>query len=137
MSDPPDSNTGDQINIGDISQSSGIAIGRGAKATVSQGLGADDISHLFATIYREIQARPLDPDVGRAEITEVVQKIENESTKGSDSNPKKIERWLRNLANMAPDIADVTIATLTSPAAGIAATVRKIAQKVKESAGRP
>jgi hypothetical protein len=51
---------------------------------------------------------------------------------GEKAEPTKVERWLRNLAAMAPDILDVTVAAITDPTAGIYMAIRKIAQKVKE-----
>jgi hypothetical protein len=134
MNDKKRSSAGDQIIVGDISHSTGIAIGRGAKTSVTQGLSGTDLAAVFAPIYRAIQARPADPDVDRDEIKEVAQKIEKEATKGLEANPGKVERWLSFLAKMAPDILDVTVACLTNPAAGIATAIRKVAQKAKEGA---
>lgn len=127
---------GDKISVGDITSSTGIAIGRGAQATVSQGLGGDEIARLFEAIYQQIEARPADPDVDKEELTETVQKIEKETAKGDAANPSKVERWLKTLALMASDIFDVTVACLTSPVAGIAAVIRKVAEKAKEKAGQ-
>lgn len=127
--------SGDKITVGDISGSAGIAIGRGAQATVTQGLGSEDIAKLFAEIYQQIEARPEDPDVDKEELTETVQKVQEEVAKGEEANPKKVERWLRTLAGMADDIFEVTVACLTSPAAGIAAVIRKVAEKAKQEAG--
>lgn len=125
---------GDQIQVGDISNSSAVAIGRGAQASVSQGLGGDDLVKLFAPIYQQIEARPEDPDVDKAELKETVQKIQKETAKGDAGNPNKVERWLKTVALMADDILGVTVTSLTNPAAGVAAVIRKIAQKVKEEA---
>ncbi len=131
MSRNDESDEGDQINVGNISNSTGIAIGRGAKATVSQGLSSEDLAKLFASIYREIQSRPSDPAIKKENITEVVRKIEQEATKGSKANTSNITNWLSHLAKIAPDILDVTIACLTGPATGITAVIRKIAEKAK------
>lgn len=125
---------GDKISVGDISGSTGVAIGRGAQATVTQGLGGEEIARLFAEVYQQIKARPEDPDVDKAELTDTVQKIQGEVAKGEEANPKKIERWLKALAGMADDIFEVTVACLTSPAAGVATVVRKVAQKAKAEA---
>jgi hypothetical protein len=123
---------GDKITVGDISGSSGVAIGRGAQATVTQELGGEDIAKLFAEIYKQIEARPEDPDVDKEELTETVQKVQEEANKGEEANPKKVERWLKFLGSMAPDILDVTVACLTNPAAGVATVIRKVAEKAKE-----
>ncbi|MEJ2265389.1 MAG: hypothetical protein P8X95_18240 [Anaerolineales bacterium] len=126
---------GDKITVGDISGSTGVAIGRGAQATVTQGLGGEDIARLFAEIYQQIEARPEDPDVDKEELTETVQKVQEEAAKGEEANPNKVERWLRFLGSMAPDILDVTVACLTNPVAGVATAIRKIAEKAQAEAG--
>jgi hypothetical protein len=113
---------GDKIAVGDISGSTGVAIGRGAQATVTRtGLSGDEIARLFAAVYRRIEARPEDPDVDKEELTETVRKIQREAAKGEAANPNRVARWLKTLALMASDIFDVTVACLTSPVAGIAA----------------
>jgi hypothetical protein len=126
---------GDKITVGDISGSTGVAIGRGAQATVTQGLGGDEIASLFAEIYQQIEARPEDPDVDKEELTETVQKVQEEAAKGEEANPNKVERWLKFLSDMAPDILNVTVACLTNPVAGVATAIRKIAEKAKAEAG--
>jgi uncharacterized caspase-like protein len=123
---------GDKITVGDISRSTGVAIGRGAQATVTQGLGGDEIARLFAEVYQQIKTRSEDPDVDKEELTETVQKIQGEVARGEEANPHKVERWLKTLAGMADDIFEVTVACLTSPAAGVATVIRKVAQKAKE-----
>jgi hypothetical protein len=124
---------GDKITVGDVS-GTGIAIGRGAQAAVTQGLGGQDIATLFAAVYQQIETRPEDPDVDKAELTETVQKVEAEAAKGEEASPKRIERWLKYLGSMAPDVLDVTVACLTNPVAGVATVIRKIAEKAKGQA---
>jgi hypothetical protein len=124
---------GDKV-LGD-SGGKGIAIGRGAQATVTEGLGGDEIARLFAAVYQRIETRPGDPDADKEELTETVQKIQQEVAQGEQANPSKVERWLKNLALMASDIFDVTVACLTSPVTGIATVIRKVAEKTKEEAG--
>jgi hypothetical protein len=138
MSDKKKAPTGDQIRVGNISGSSGVAIGRGAKASVTYGSSADseDLQKLFAAIYTNIESRPEERDIEKEEIVQVVQNIEKETVKGEEANPGKVERWLGYLSNMAPDILDVTLAALTNPAAGIATAIRKIAEKARVETGR-
>jgi len=128
---------GDKIAVGDVSGSTGVAIGRGAQATVTrEGLSSDEIANLFATVYQRIKARPEDPDVDKEELTETVQKIQEEAARGKAANPSKIERWLKTLALMASDIFDVTVACLTNPVAGIATVICKVAEKAREEVGQ-
>jgi hypothetical protein len=123
---------GDQISVGDISGSQGVAIGRGARVEVRSGIAAKELAELFSPIYQKIASRPPDPSVEKDEISDQVKRIEKEVATGDKAEPTKVERWLRNLAAMAPDILDVTVAAITNPIAGISMTVRKIAQRVKE-----
>jgi hypothetical protein len=130
--------SGDRIRVGNVTGSTGVAVGRGARATVNEthGTAGQDLTALFATIYGQIEARPPDARVEKAEITETVQRLEEEAKKGEEANPGKVERWLRFLGDMAPDILDVTLACLTSPAAGIATAFRKVADKAREEAAK-
>ncbi len=123
---------GDRISVGNISGSQGVAIGRGSQVKIQSGTNVKELSELFSAIYQKIQSRPPDPVVEKEEIIDQVKRIENEMAAGEKAEPAKVERWLRNLAAMAPDILDVTVAAITNPAAGIYLAIRKIAQKVKE-----
>lgn len=125
---------GDKITAGDVS-GTGIAIGRGAQASVTQGLGGDELARLFAAVYQQIEARPEAPDVDKEELTDTVQKIQAEVAKGEQANANKVERWLKTLAMMADDIFEVTVACLTNPVVGVATVIRKIADKAKAETG--
>jgi hypothetical protein len=127
---------GDKITVGSISDSQGVAIGRGARVSLQTGISGKDLAEIFAPIYENIESRPPDPLVEKDEIVDQVKRIESEVATGEKAEPAKIERWLRNLATMAPDILDVTVAAITGPAAGIYVAIRKIAQKVKEEMRR-
>ena len=110
---------------------SNIVAGNYNKITQSNGLSGDEIAKLFAIAYQKIEARPEDPQVDKEEITQTVQRIEQETVKGEEANPGKVERLLTTLSGMAPDIGEVVLASLTNPAAGIATVLRKIAEKAK------
>jgi len=126
---------GDEITVGGVGgENIALAAGRRAGAEAVQGVGGQDLAALFAQVYRQIEARPEDPDVDKEELTETVQKVEGEAAKGEEANPRKVERWLRFLGEMAPDILEVTAACLTNPAAGVATVIRKVAEKAKAEA---
>lgn len=121
--------TGGNVTVG------GDVVGRDKITTVTSGLDASALAELtkqFAQVYQKIEARPEDPNADKNEIKETVQKIEEEVKKGEQANPAKVERWLKFLAGMADDIFQVVASTLTSPLAGIAQTIRLIAQKARE-----
>ncbi len=125
-----DKNSGD-ISVGNVS-GSGIAIGQGAQASVRQGGDTAAFARAFAEIYAAINARPADPDVDRDEITETVRDIQQEAQKGDQANEKKLARWMHNLAGMAEDIFDITVAALSGPPAAFAGVARKVAARAKQ-----
>lgn len=103
--------------------------------TTSTGLSASQLQTLveaFANIQKQIDARPDDPKVDKDEIKDTVKRLEAEAQKGDGANPDKVQRWLANLAAMAPDIFKVTVATLASPVGGIATAIQLIANKARE-----
>ncbi|WP_420640881.1 caspase family protein [Candidatus Leptofilum sp.] len=124
---------GDQISVGNITGATGVAIGRGAQAHVQQGVSGGELAEFFQKVHQHIQQRPEDPDVDKSEIEAEVQKIEAETTQNEEPNENKLERWLKNLASMAPDIVDVMAASLGGPVAGATAVLRKVINKVKQS----
>jgi hypothetical protein len=127
---------GDKISFGDISgESVTIAAGREAQTSIEAGLNVDELEQLFKVIYQQIQDRPVGLDVDKSEISQIVQLIEKEAAKGEEVNSKKVERWLKNLAVIAPDILKVTVATLANPAAGVSGEIRLIADEVKAETG--
>ncbi|MBZ0292386.1 MAG: hypothetical protein K8L99_07435 [Anaerolineae bacterium] len=122
------------ITTGDI-KGTGIAVGHGAKAIVQQyASSGTELADSFRPIYEKIENREDDANVAKDEIAETVKKIEDETGSG-EPNIKKIERWLGFLANMAPDIFDVTVATLTNPIVGVGEIIRKVAVKARQENG--
>jgi len=119
---------GDHIQVGHIS-GSGVAIGRDAQVSVNQGIGGDDLAQLFELIFRQIEMRAVDPNVDKEEIIEVVSKIQQEAAKGESANPRKAERWINNLSEIAPDIARATAAGLLASGESVSPQIRQIAAK--------
>jgi hypothetical protein len=133
-SEPPSSTTttvsGDQISVGEARDSI-QAIGRKAQVTVTHIEHNTVLAREFERIQEQIAARPEDPDLDKEELSATVGQIEEEVNKGEEANPSKVERWLKFLAMMAPDILEVVLAALTGPIPGITAAVRVIAERVK------
>jgi hypothetical protein len=108
---------GDRITVGDISGSSGIAIGRNAGAHVVHGappaggpLG-DATRALFQRVYRQIEALPEEGDI-QDELANHVRQIEQEAARGTAADEAKIESRLTLLARLEPDIFNATVAAL-------------------------
>jgi hypothetical protein len=110
---------------------SGNVFGHRSQSQVQQGVSGADLANLFAPIYEQIQASQ-EPDVIKSTVTEQVQQVEQEASKGEHADAEKIEGWLTVIGRMAPDILEVVASTLTNPVAGIATTVKKIAEKARQ-----
>ncbi len=81
---------------------------------------------LFAPVLMQVRARPANPDVDIAEILQTVEHIRDEAALGQSANPNKIERWLGNLAAIAPDIRDAVVRALQSSMGSISEAVRQV-----------
>ncbi|MFC1878752.1 hypothetical protein ACFLZW_02450 [Chloroflexota bacterium] len=97
-------------------------------------VGGDKVTMMFKNIYQQIDQRREDPDIEKDEIIQTVKIIEEETAKGEAANPNKIERWLKTLGMMAPDILKVIAATLANPVAGVATAIRLVAEKAQAEA---
>ncbi len=112
-------------------------VGRDKITTTNTGLSGEDVAKLFASIYQHIDAKadlkPREKDDLKAEVKEV----ETETTKvaqGQKPDESFLERRLRSIARMAPDILDVIASTFASPALGAATVIRKVIDRVKQEA---
>ena len=95
--------------------------------------GTAELRHLFEQVNERLAALE---EADREMVTPAVEqtaKATAEIQQGDDSPEKQsfLEKRLKALYNMAPDIGQVIITTLANPAAGIALTIQKIAQKAK------
>ncbi len=100
--------------------------------TTTTGIDATALVELlkaFKDINRQVDARKEDPSVDKDELKDTIKKVEEEVKKGEDANPTKVERWLKFIGDMAPDILQVTAATLANPVMGLSVAIKKIADK--------
>lgn len=116
-----------------VTQTAGGDIVGRDKITTTYGSAeaSQRLAERFARIEQLIAARPADPNVGKDEIKETVERIQGEVQKGEEASSAKLERWLTNLGAMADDIFQVTVAALSSPLLGLAKTVQLIAQRAR------
>ena len=122
------------IAVRDISNNSGM-INIGEKITVDIDITNNDskleeVAKAFEAIYARIetgQATSVEKEVLKTEVEDVEAAI-----KSPKVDESFVSRRLSNIGRMAPDILDVILATITSPAAGLGMVGRKIAERVKE-----
>jgi uncharacterized protein associated with vWA-MoxR-VMAP ternary system len=90
-----------------------------------------EMEKLFKRAHKHIKVRPEDQKVDKTKLENQVKKIETEAAKGERADKVKLERWLKTLAKMAPDIVEVMTASLAGPVAGFAVVFKKIVERTK------
>lgn len=131
---------GDVTTIGSITGSTGVAIGRGSSVTVDQSHTSYTFTETFNEVVEKLAGLPAEkPTITPAQVEQaqqiVVGEIAPEVAKGDAANTDFLRERFENLAKMGPDILDVVTTTLTNPAAGVAMTVKKIAERARADAG--
>ena len=120
---------GDNITVGDISNSTGVGIGKHVKIALKQGVSAEEIVRAFAAISEKVHAMPDGPEKRMAETA--VQGLEEEAAKGEQADEDKVRKWMNFLAETASDAFDVALAAFTNPIAGLGLVFKKVAERAK------
>lgn len=100
---------GDKISVGNISGSTGIAIGRGANATVHQGVTGESMASLFAPLQRLIYEQS-PGSIG------IVNDLKEQVALGSDANDKMVARMVQVLASEVPKAKLALVSLFQNPA---------------------
>ncbi len=87
----------------------------------------------FAPVYHALKKNTTIAPKTKKVIEETVKEIEQEAGKGGTAKVSFIQKRLENIEKMAPDIADVVIATLQNPVAGISVALRKVLAKMQSA----
>lgn len=124
-----------KVEVGNISGVSGQVniAGRDVNANQYAGASTDQISQAFAAMYEKVSAMPDGPDKTIAQSA--VEALETEAKQGEDAEESKVQKWLSFLAETAPDVFEVAVATFTNPPKGVGLVFKKIAERVKAEKG--
>ncbi len=127
-------NKGVSVSIGgNVTDSQVIASSGNINITSNQTNNSQNlIRQEFKVVYKKIEERDPVSNVDKSEVVSIVKNIEAEVSGENEVNPTKLEGWLRFLGEMAPDILDVVIKTLTNPLLGISETAHKIAARASK-----
>ena len=125
---------GDKITTGNV-HGTGIALGRGARAAVTQTSGSPDLAALLAQWQTQMEAKiDAQPSISaddKKDLKEQVGKIQTEAAKGDQADPSRLEKLINTLAVMGQDIFDVAVTTLVNPLGGIGLVLKKVGDKAK------
>jgi hypothetical protein len=105
-----------------------------SQAMTTQGLSADEIAQLFASIYQKIEEKPNLSAQDKTDLKAEVDDIKAETNKKdpADINESFLARRLRNIERMAPDIIDTIITTAVNPVAGLVGVWEKIVANARK-----
>lgn len=119
---------GGNVSMGDNSKFVG-------RDDVSQhGLNDNFVSNSFDDLFKAIEHHTKLSYEEKADIRAEIDELRQELSKKDKANESFLMRRLRNIGRMAPDILEVTLATITNPIAGFGAIAKKIAAKAKKVA---
>jgi hypothetical protein len=126
-------NTNGTYIDGNVNITNGSFAGR----DMSNQTGLDDaqIQMLFESLFAKIDSHPQIPQHDKADIKLEIEEVRQELAKQEQANEAFIIRRLRNIGRMAPDILEVTLTTLANPAAGFGMVAKKVAEKIRSTAG--
>jgi hypothetical protein len=123
---------GDEITTGEVS-GTGIAIGRGARANLTQGISPRDLEPLFAPLLAAVAREA--PAEAKAEAVQQVQELKTEVAKGKQADIGKVDKLVDGLVGLVPKAVGTVVSTFASPIlGGIAGPVTKyVLEKLKGS----
>jgi hypothetical protein len=124
---------GDEIHVGDISNATGVAIGRGAQAQVHQqtGMSADEIVKIFSLLQQHVDKMP--PGDEKDETKDALNKLQKEAQKGNAADESRVQKYIKFLGDTAPDIWEVAVDTFLNPVKGLSTVFRKVAERARET----
>lgn len=131
------------VNIGGnvkVKVGRNMVAGNKAVTTTNTGLSADDIAKLFDSIYKKMDQKPKEDQAYIRDAVNVIKTAAvSEAVEGKKPDESVVKMASNSLAMTAPDIlqdvADVALATMTSPAAGVMSIVRKVLARAAGIAG--
>jgi hypothetical protein len=103
---------GDNISVGNISGSTGVAIGRNAQSTVTYGMSSADVAYLFQPVLNAI--RNAQPDQ-RDQAQQKLEELQGEVSKGKGANDKLVARLIDGLVELVPGAVGALVSTFASP----------------------
>lgn len=126
-----------RIEVGNITNATGVAIGPGALASVTQVRNgtSDEVASAFAALRQKVNALPGGPV--QVVAKSAIDVLEAEAAKGDRAKESNVSRWLDFLAQAAPDVWEVAVDTFLNPIKGLGTAFKKIAERAKaEKNGR-
>jgi len=120
------------IKVGDITGSTGVAIGHGVHLAVTQmtnGVSPIEIAQAFALMMEKVNALPEGPDKEKAQSA--VEGLKVEAGKGKTAEEKNVREWFNLLAVTSLEAWEVALNFFINPIAGVSTVFKKIAKRAR------
>ena len=118
---------GGNVSMGDKSK----FVGR--DDNTKYGFNDNHVNSLFDDLFKVIERHSKLSNEEKADIRSEIEELRQELSKKDKANESFLMRRLRNIGRMAPDILEVTVATITNPISGFGVIAKKVAAKAKEA----
>lgn len=104
--------------------------GRDIHQTITNVQRSSEIDVLFASLLERIEKLPSAD--AKKDANQALEGLKQEADKGNQAEESRVERWLKFLVEVAPDIKDVVIKTFLNPIDGLGEVFRKVAKRLQE-----
>jgi len=127
-------------NVTNVS-GTGIAIGKGARATVTRMADSSDSAAKLTEWQKQMESR-IDAIAkfsvnDKQDLKDQVGKIKIEASKGNQADLSRLEKYINVLAEWGPDMLEVATQTLVNPLAGFGLILKKVGDKAKLERAKP
>lgn len=91
----------------------------------------DNNDNLFDAIYKKIYSLDSLSNESKLDLIAEINELREELAMKEQANEDFLTRRLRHIGRTAPDILEITLATITNPLAGFGLVAKQIVQKIK------
>jgi len=116
---------------GNVSLGGGTFI---ARDQINYASPSNELQTQFEEVIKQIRELTKIDSLDREDMEVAVREVEKEVAKGAGLDENFLVRRLRNIGRIAPDILEVVLATIASPAAGLGVVAKKIAERARAGA---
>ena len=99
----------------------------------NKGFGSKEATRLFNELFETIKRHEKLSVADKANLRAEIEELRKELSKKERADETFLMRRFRNISRMAPDILEVTLATIVHPALGLGVFAKKLAEKARSA----
>jgi hypothetical protein len=126
-------NRNGEINISGSVNSTvgGDVVGYDRINFTTSAVDAGKLQEAFDRLHKRVETFSLDED-DKAELRDTLKRMLEEVKKGEEARPEKVERWLKFVLGICPDIFSMTVSALLNPDVRIGTAVRQVVMTMRD-----